>query len=59
MEQEADVKIDENAKQYIIELETINDLQRAELEELREENKIVKAQIRAIQNGQKVDYRVA
>ena len=53
------MNIDEKAQEYILELETINDLLTAEVEEVREENKILKAQIRAIQNGQKVDYCVA
>jgi hypothetical protein len=53
------MNIDENARQYILELETINDLQRAELEEKDEMIRVLKAQIRAIQNGQKVDYKVA
>jgi hypothetical protein len=53
------MKIDESARQYIIELETLNDLQHAELEELREVNRLLKAQLKAIINGQKVDYGVA
>jgi hypothetical protein len=52
-------KVDENARQYILELETINDLQSAELEELREENRILKAQIQAVNKAQKVGYGVA
>ena len=51
--------VDENARQYILELETVIDLQNAELEEVREENKVLKAQLQAIMNSQKVDYGVA
>ena len=53
------MNIDENARQYILELETINDLQSAEIEEKDELIRTLKAQIQAIQNGQKVNYGVA
>jgi hypothetical protein len=53
------MNIDENAQQYILELETKIDLLEAYYEDALEENRILKAQIIAIQNGQKVDYKVA
>jgi hypothetical protein len=59
MDGETDMNIDEKAQEYIRELETKVDLLEAYYEDAMEENKILKAQIRAIQNGQKVDYCVA
>jgi cell division protein FtsB len=55
--------VDENARQYIIELErlllTKVDLLKADNEELRSENKMLRAQIQALQSSRKVDYQVA
>jgi len=53
------MKIDETAQEYIIELETINDLQSAVIEEQEELIKMLKGQIQALNNAQKVDYGVA
>jgi hypothetical protein len=58
-------KVDENARQYILELETINDLQSAEIEEkdarikeLEEKTLAQSGQIQALLNAQKVNYGV-
>ena len=53
------MNIDEKAQEYILELETKVDLLEAYYEDAMEENKILKAQLQAIMNGQKVNYSVA
>ena len=51
--------IDEKAQEYILELETVNDLQLAVIEEQEELIKMLRAQVQAFNNAQKVDYGVA
>jgi hypothetical protein len=59
MDGETDMNIDEKAQEYIRELETKVDLLEAYYEDAMEENKVLRAQVRTLQNGQKVDYQVA
>ena len=49
----------ESAQEYILELETINDIQSAVIEEQDALIKMLKAQLQAKNNGQKVNYGVA
>jgi hypothetical protein len=53
------MNIDEKAQEYILELETINDIQSAVIEEQEEVIKMLKAQVQSLHNAQKVDYGVA
>ena len=52
------MKVDESAQEYILELETINDIQSAAIEEQDSLIKMLKAQLQAANNSQKVDYQV-
>ena len=49
----------ESAQEYINELVTVNDIQAAVIEEQEALIKMLKAQLQAANNAQKVDYGVA
>ena len=59
MEQEAYMSNYKEAQAHIEDCHIIIDLQQEELEELREQVKVLKAQIQRSMNAQKVDYGVA
>ncbi len=48
--------IDKTAVERIQELETMLMISEEDNDELREENQVLKAQVQALRNGQKVDY---
>jgi hypothetical protein len=51
-------QIDKTALERIIELEGQLSLSEEDCDELRVENQLLKAQLQALMNGQKVDYQV-
>ena len=53
------MSVDKEAQAHIEDCHVIIDLQREEIEELREQVRVLKAQLQRSMNAQKVDYGVA